>query len=125
MRRLKLFFLLFFPVFSLNTGAQEVKFSKEEVYKSQSNFEPRVSNKYFRGKNLIYDCYDKHFVCASDLDFDECTEERQEALDNRRVILPCAPLKRMPDQISCFKLNYTLIHQQTYKGFCISQKKLD
>lgn len=125
MRSLKPHLMLYFCIFSLSCYGQDYKFTKEDYYKSESNFEPAISEKYFTGRNLIYDCYEKHFVCASDVNYEECSESRKNAIANRNVLLPCAPLKQLPNQIECFKLNYTLIHEQTYKGFCISQKKLD
>lgn len=105
--------------------ANEVTFTAEDIYRSESNFEPIISEKYSRGKNLIYDCFDKHYVCVSDVNYDDCRSLRDLAIEKRKVILPCAPLKVYDSQISCFSSYYTLIHQKTYKGFCIRQQELD
>ena len=123
MRRYTIIFYLFSITFT--SVAQEVQFSKEEIYRSETEFEAAISSKYFRGKNLIYDCVKKHFACVIDANYEECDENRKEALENRKILLPCAPLKKLPTQIECFKLQYSLVHERTYKGFCISQKKLD
>lgn len=80
--------------------------------------EPRISNKWYRGNYLIYDCSKGNYICVNDISFLECQDQRQADLDERRISLRCAPLKRFDSQDECFKVQYEKIHNQLPKIFC-------
>lgn len=125
MRSLKLLNLIIYSTFWITLFAQEPQFSREDYLHSQTNFEPPITENLYRGRNLIFNCKNKHFACVSDFDFQECQQKRSKANEERKFLLPCAPLKTFTSQIECFKSHYYVIHNQTYKGFCLSQKDLD
>lgn len=84
--------------------------------------EPRISNKWYRGSFLIYDCSLGNYVCVNDISFEECQLQRKEDLDAQHVNLSCTPFKRFKTQELCFKYQYEKIHNQLPKSFCIHPK---
>ncbi|OUR96992.1 hypothetical protein A9Q84_11695 [Halobacteriovorax marinus] len=83
--------------------------------------EPRLSNKYYRGRYLVYDCIDRHYVCVNLPSFYNCRETRVKEIENKEVLLSCAPLKLFKTQKECFDANYKLIHRVTNKAFCVNR----
>ncbi|WP_127717282.1 hypothetical protein [Halobacteriovorax sp. HLS] len=83
--------------------------------------EPRISDKYYRGRYLIYDCVNRHYVCINLPSFYNCQEERLKEIEAKSVLLSCAPLKQFKTQKECFDVNYSLIHRITNKSFCVNQ----
>jgi len=86
--------------------------------------EPRLSNKWFRGSNLIYDCQKGHYACVNEVSFYRCQRERQEDKEENRSGLRCSPFKNFKNQKECFKKQYEIIHNQLPKMFCINPKFL-
>ncbi|GAB4012308.1 MAG: hypothetical protein Fur0010_08030 [Bdellovibrio sp.] len=84
--------------------------------------EPMISEDYKQGEHLIYDCKGHYFACVNDLSFELCRERRDDAILNKRDILPCAPLKKYKTQNECFKNQYQQIHNPKDKLFCIHFK---
>jgi hypothetical protein len=87
----------------------------------RKRLEPRLSDKYYRGRYLIYDCEKRFFACVNLPSFYNCRELRQKEKDLKEVLLSCAPLKQFKSQKDCFDVNYSLIHRVTNKSFCINQ----
>lgn len=83
--------------------------------------EPRLSNKYYRGRYLVYDCIDRHYACVNLPSFYNCRELRVKEIGNKEIMLSCAPLKQYKTQKECFDANYRLIHRVTNKSFCVNQ----
>lgn len=81
--------------------------------------EPRLSNKWFRGNYLIYDCDKGFYACVNRASFTECTDQRTIRIEERRPALGCAPLKRFDSQKECFKVQYEKMHNQVPKIFCV------
>lgn len=86
--------------------------------------EPRLSNKWFRGPSLIYDCEKGHYACVNEVSFYRCERERQEDKEDNRADLRCTPFKTFKTQKECFEKQYTIIHNQLPKMFCINPKFL-
>lgn len=81
--------------------------------------EPRISNKWFRGNYLIYDCDKGFYACVNNRSFIQCTDQRTIRIEERRPALGCAPLKRFDSQKECFKVQYAKMHNQVPKIFCV------
>ena len=81
--------------------------------------EPRLSNKWFRGNYLIYDCDKGFYACVNRPSFIKCTDQRTIRIEERRPALGCAPLKRFDSQKECFKVQYEKVHNQVPKLFCV------
>lgn len=88
----------------------------------RNKYEPRISNKWFRGSYLIYDCSRGNFICVNYQGFVRCGEEREEDKKKSRSGLRCAPFKKFSTQELCFKEQYRQIENQKPKIFCMNPK---
>ncbi len=88
----------------------------------REKYEPRISNKWFRGSYLIYDCQRGNFVCVNYQGFVRCGEERDEDKKKSRPALRCAAFKKFKTQEACFKEQYRQIENQKPKVFCMNPK---
>lgn len=88
----------------------------------RKKYEPRISNKWFRGNYLIYDCARRNFVCVNAQSFGRCEKEREE--DKKKMVpsLRCAPFKMFKSQKECFKEQYRQIENQKPKVYCQNSK---
>lgn len=84
--------------------------------------EPRISSDFSRGEFLIYDCRSRNFACVNETSFQKCRTLRDNGYKNKKMLLPCAPLKELGSQKECFKKHYELIHNQSPKAFCQNTK---
>jgi len=84
--------------------------------------EPRISSDFSRGEYLIYDCRNRNYACVNEPSFQKCRKFRDDGYKNKKMLLPCAPLKEMGSQEECFKKHYELIHNQLPKAFCQNTK---
>lgn len=85
----------------------------------RSKQEPRLSNKWFRGNYLVYDCDDGHFACVNENSFIKCENQRTERIEEKDPQLGCAPLKKFKTQKNCFEVQYKKLHNQLPKVFCL------
>jgi hypothetical protein len=140
--RFSIFILCFFALAKVlaQTGFIEEKGEKENIEIKQEmksmledrevdriqkeKEEPRISNKWFRGSNLIYDCENGHYACVNEVSFYRCQRERQEDKEENRSGLRCSPFKSFKTQKKCFEKQYKIIHNQLPKMFCINPKFL-
>jgi hypothetical protein len=113
----------FFPAiclfFCLPLGAQGPKSADW----ANSFSEPKISLIYNRGEHLIYDCSGRFFACVNDVSFDLCQTNRETALAKRVSYLPCAPLRRYPEQADCFAQQYQQIDEPKHKAFCYNPRR--
>jgi hypothetical protein len=78
-----------------------------------------ISDKYFAGAFLIYDCDEKHWVCVLKEDFTKCSENREKSIGKREKHLPCAPIGEFPTKRSCFQRQLYLTGQAHGSRFCL------
>jgi len=78
-----------------------------------------ISDKYFAGAFLIYDCEEKHWVCVLKEDYKECDEKREKSKKLREKHLPCAPIGEFPTKRSCFQRQLYLTGQAHGSRFCL------
>ncbi len=104
---LKLFVFLWSSVVLAQTGERE-----------------RISNRYYKGPVLIYDCRDRHFVCVDQVSADDCHQGRTEALKKNRFDLVCAPLKVFKTEPECVAEHYRRVHEGVDKSWCYNERRL-
>lgn len=85
-------------------------------------YEPRISNKWFRGSGLIYDCVRGNFVCVNYKSYKKCIQQRDEDKKNAIPRLRCAPFREFKTQKECFKEQYRQIENQKPKIYCQNPK---
>lgn len=124
MRMMNLIFLL---ILSVNAVAQDTasKVEKETdeatVYRQVRE---RISERYFKGSTLIYDCKERHYVCVDRLSAEDCHRWRDEALRKNRFSLECAPLKEFKTNQECVQDQYQRVHDSISKAWCYNDRKL-
>lgn len=84
----------------------------------RDKYEPRISDKWFRGNYLIYDCEKGNFICVNLFSFNQCQSQREEDKKQKQTHLRCAPFKKFPTQKKCFAEQYRQIENQKPKVFC-------
>ncbi len=101
-------------------ATDEDEFVEDELDEiDRSKQEPRLSNKWFRGNYLIYDCDSAHFACVNQSSFIKCENQRSERIGDKNPQLGCTPLKKFKTQKRCFKAQYEKLHNQVPKIFCL------
>ncbi|MBP5297388.1 MAG: hypothetical protein J6Y94_08680, partial [Bacteriovoracaceae bacterium] len=81
-----------------------------------------VSDEFFSGPYLIFDCRQQTFICVSESGFDACRNMRQNAIQNNKRILDCAPLKLYPNLGVCGDAAQDAIDRRVAKNFCYLQR---
>ncbi len=120
-------FLAFFQEGKAQTaevGEQIEKEARSSDKIRRNKDEPRISNKYYLGEYLIFDCEDRHFACVNALSFDLCKDWRKEDLKKYRSKLRCAHLKKFFSQEACFQEQMKQIHESKFKLFCLNPKAI-
>jgi hypothetical protein len=84
--------------------------------------EPRISTDFSRGEYLIYDCRNRNYACVNVTSFAYCRKLRDDGYKQKKMMLPCAPLKEFESQDECFKEHYKLMHKIAAKPFCQNSK---
>jgi hypothetical protein len=78
-----------------------------------------ITDKYFAGAFLIYDCKEKHWVCVLQEDYKDCEADRKKAQIKNERELPCAPIGEFPSKRSCFQRQLFLAGQAHGHRFCL------
>lgn len=102
-----------------NDEAMTLEEEKKRGELQKSLEEPRISNKWFRGNYLIYDCDKGFYACVNSVSFEKCEFQRTSRKERRQTSLGCAPLKRFNTQAECFEVQYAKVHNQVPKIFCV------
>ncbi len=108
----------------IKEGMKEILKNREVDQIEKEKEEVRISNKWYRGSNLIYDCQNGSYVCVNDVSFYRCQRERLEDKENARSQLRCSPFKDFKTHKACFDKQYEVIHNQLPKMFCTNPKYL-
>lgn len=78
--------------------------------------------KYRGGNNLIYDCINKYYVCASDVARISCEEDRTHAIDTKLDKYSCAVLKRFTNKEECLQKQHEVLNTNVVRKFCFSDR---
>ncbi|MES2525763.1 MAG: hypothetical protein V4598_01695 [Bdellovibrionota bacterium] len=106
---------------SVPPAVVKVKKSDEE-FSLPPDFEMKtdnISDKYFAGAFLIYDCEEKHWVCVLEENYRYCEEQRKESVQKKERQLPCAPIGEFPTKRSCFQRELFLAGHAHGNRFCL------
>lgn len=79
----------------------------------------QISQGYFSGKYLIYDCGRKNFACVDEFGFLDCLTAREHSIKILDLNLPCAPLKKFDQFDECETAQYQEIESPKHKPFCL------
>ncbi len=102
---------------------ENVKNETEELDQIQrERYEPRISNKWFRGSYLIYDCEVGNFACVNKTGLIRCERERDEDKKESKPQVRCAYFKKFATQEDCFKEQYRQIQNQKPRVYCMNPK---
>lgn len=82
--------------------------------------DPNLSLKYQRGKYLVYDCIDKHWVCTGEPEFDACEDTREISLRETYERLPCVPITAFNDVETCQKIQTKVTDRAEFMRHCLS-----
>lgn len=85
--------------------------------------DPYLSLLYQRGSYLIYNCYDKHWVCSGKAEYDSCLEERNFAIDENEDKLPCAPIQQFTSEKACQEYQTQLTDFNMENRFCLHPER--
>lgn len=88
----------------------------------RQKYEPRVSNKWFRGSYLIYDCEKANFACVNQVGWDLCHEQREDDKKQSKFQLRCAPFKMFATQEKCFAEQYRQVQNKKPPLYCTNPK---
>ncbi|WP_372653769.1 hypothetical protein [Halobacteriovorax sp.] len=119
----------FFILLSLSQSvlAQTAEKAREFLNREERNatlrkrLEPRISDKYYLGRFLIYDCEHRHFACVNVESFFSCTQNREEEIQNKDTLLSCAPFKQYESLEDCTNAYLGFIYRRTDKSFCMNK----
>jgi hypothetical protein len=78
-----------------------------------------ISDKYYAGAFLIYDCEEGHWVCVLPDDYSQCEKKRAESVAKKEKYLACAPIGEFPTKRSCFQRELYLTGQAHGHRFCL------
>ncbi len=78
-----------------------------------------ISDKWFAGSSLVYDCEDKHWVCVAPSDYANCSRQRESELKQQKHILGCVPADIFSSKKDCQQAAKRLVGQGIYPRVCI------
>ena len=78
-----------------------------------------LSDKWFAGPALVYDCEEMHWACVAPFDHEKCQAIRQKALAQGKYTLDCAPAEVFVGKSECHAAMQKLIQEGMYPRVCI------
>lgn len=83
----------------------------------------QISQKYYSGATLIYDCARGSFICVDEDGVKDCEAERKAAKEKYLSNLACAVFKTFPSIKECTKYQQTKVNNPEGKKYCVHQEK--
>lgn len=121
----KLFVLLFLCSIAQQSSGQIHSLIKKQISKDRLDIDQqksRISLKYTKGSYLMYDCYDKHWVCTDEVEVKNCRLKREEGIMNYNVNLPCVVFENYSTNSSCIERQQWVTNQSIAVTFCKNSK---
>lgn len=78
-----------------------------------------ISEKYYDGQFLIFDCSKRHWACVDIDGYKLCEKERDEARKNIKRNLACAPFKEFKTKKECEIFQQSKVNNPEGKKFCL------
>ena len=121
--------VLIFPCFAMSQTVETTLVSEPDGTKTSSaentdidQQKSRLSDKYTRGRFLIYDCFDKNWVCTDKNEVNNCKEKRRYEILEKNEKLPCAVFKKFDSENECHKQQTWVTNNNLNVIFCINPK---
>ena len=70
-----------------------------------------ISNKYSEGEFLIYDCVDKHYVCADQTSEQICKRKYEKESRENYTNFTCLVLQKFENSKKCHQKQFSVIHE--------------
>lgn len=80
--------------------------------------DPNMDAKYQKGRWLVYDCIDQHWVCTREEEFRYCEKLRKKAILDKEEALPCAYFKKFQSREMCWNEQLRLTNRAEHYLFC-------
>ena len=81
-----------------------------------------LSNKYIEGPYLMYDCMDKHWVCASIEEYEECKSSTMEVIIDYKSHFKCVNYKKFENLKDCISFQKRQVTLAKKVLFCENKK---
>lgn len=78
----------------------------------------RISDKYYSGQFLIYDCASKHWTCVDEDNLKECLESKKVAITDNEKTFPCIYFEEYDTIKKCNAFMQTKVNAPDSKRFC-------
>jgi hypothetical protein len=78
-----------------------------------------ISDKWFAGSSLVYDCEDMHWVCVSPADYASCSQMREIDLKRTKHKLACVPAEIFESKKECNQALKALVARAGFPRVCI------
>ena len=78
-----------------------------------------ISEKWYAGSSLVYDCEDMHWVCVSPADYTSCSQMREIDLKRNKHRLACVPAEIYETKKECNQVIKSLVARGSFPRVCI------
>jgi hypothetical protein len=110
-------YLLVTLVLSLFSGQILCEESLEFDYNKDT-----LSDKWYAGPALVYDCEEMHWACVAAVDHKKCGYLRESALEIGKETLDCAPSEVFEYRNECHQTMQRLINEASYPRICLNPR---
>lgn len=97
-------------------GAQTLRAQEDAEFDLSKD---EISEKWFAGSSLVYDCEDMHWVCVSPADYASCTQRREVDLKRTKHRLACVPADVYDTKKECNQALKVLVARASFPRVCI------
>jgi hypothetical protein len=78
-----------------------------------------ISEKWFAGSSLVYDCLDMHWVCVSPADYTTCKDLREIDFKRKKHRLACVPGEVYETKKECNRALKMLVSRASFPRVCV------
>ena len=78
-----------------------------------------ISEKWFAGSSLVYDCEDMHWVCVAPADYASCARMRESDLKRNKHKLACVPAEVYDTKKECNQALKALVVRASFPRVCV------
>lgn len=103
---------------SLNSFSQSTKDQGVDI----DQLDPNLSYKYQKGRFLLYDCKDNHWVCTKSIEFERCKKSRKKEILDGFDHFSCGHFRPFQSVDDCHKKQLKLTNQNLDFAFCHKTK---
>lgn len=79
---------------------------------------PYLSDRYTKGKYLLFDCYRGHWVCTSEIEFNACEKKREDEYYSTDLTYSCLPIMKLSNDKECHKKQYDFMYGEGHLFYC-------